>query len=68
MEKNSISILIPTRARFNNLVRLIKSVKDTSKDFNNIEILLYVDDDDTETIDSIKQNRKNLKLPKNPKI
>ena len=60
MVKSKISILIPTRDRFDNLVRLINSIEETSKDFNNIEVLLYVDDDDKKTIDSIKQNRKKL--------
>ena len=32
--RNKISILIPTRNRFTNIVRLIKSIKDTSEFFN----------------------------------
>jgi glycosyltransferase involved in cell wall biosynthesis len=60
MVKNKISILVPTRNRFNNIVRLIKSIKDTAYDFNNIEILLYVDNDDTNTLHSINENRKDL--------
>ena len=60
MVKNKISILVPTRNRFNNIVRLIKSIKDTAYDFNNIEILLYVDNDDTNTLHSINKNRKDL--------
>jgi len=58
--KNKISLLIPTRNRYNNIVRLIKSVKETANYFENIEILLYVDNDDTSTINSIKQNRADL--------
>ena len=51
--KNKISLLIPTRNRYNNIVRLIKSIKETAEYFENIEILLYVDNDDTSTINSI---------------
>ena len=39
--KNKISILVPTRNRFNNVVRLIKSIKDTVYCFNDIEILEF---------------------------
>lgn len=48
-QKNPIfSILCPTRGRPENVRRFIDSIKYNCDNFNNIEILFYVDDDDTE--------------------
>ena len=53
-----ISVLLPTRKRPDKLKRLVKSLHDMS---NNLpEIVVYVDDDDQETID--KATELNLKL------
>ena len=43
----SISILLPTRGRPAQAERLLKSVVEMSADLNRIEIVLYVDEDDT---------------------
>lgn len=45
-----ISILIPTRKRPHFLERLFKSVQDTADNINDIEVCLYIDNDDTETM------------------
>lgn len=42
-----ISILLPTRGRPAQAERLLKSVVEMSADLNRIEIVLYVDRDDT---------------------
>lgn len=46
-----ISILLPTRARPHRLKRFLDSVASTAANPKNIEILLYIDDDDQETRD-----------------
>lgn len=47
-----LAVLIPTRKRFDRLVKAIQSVKETT-DADNIEIWLRVDRDDTETVEQI---------------
>jgi hypothetical protein len=42
-----ISLLLPTRQRRSNLLRLAESIADTATDPNSIELVVYVDDDDT---------------------
>lgn len=42
-----ISILLPTRQRPHNIERLWQSIKDTAEDIDDIEMVLYIDDDDT---------------------
>lgn len=41
-----ISLLVPTRDRPENIKRLYKSLQDTTADMDNIELLIYTDDDD----------------------
>jgi len=52
-EPGLISILIPTRNRPANVLRLIESIRTTSKNSNLIEVLFYVDDDDDSFPDEI---------------
>ncbi|WP_137938173.1 glycosyltransferase family A protein [Chitinivorax sp. B] len=42
----AISLLLPTRGRSELVIRLFKSIINTVNSLNNIEIILYVDDDD----------------------
>jgi len=55
MNPNSdkISIIIPTRKRPNNIERLFNSLINTADEPNNLEICLYLDDDDVDTINYI---------------
>jgi glycosyltransferase involved in cell wall biosynthesis len=48
-----VSVLLPTRGRYEMLVRSLESLTENCSDVNNIEILLAVDTDDTETTDKI---------------
>jgi len=49
-----ISILVPTRGRPKNMQTLLDSIKDTSRNFNQVEIIFYIDNDDRDSIDKIK--------------
>jgi len=42
----AISLLCPTRGRPSNITSLIKSLTETTLDIQNIELVLYIDDDD----------------------
>lgn len=44
-----ISLLLPTRGRVEMLARMIQSVAETASHPEAVEVVLYVDDDDTET-------------------
>ena len=48
-----ISIILPTRKRNNQLKRLISSICDTAYDISNIEVCIYYDYDDKETLENI---------------
>jgi glycosyltransferase involved in cell wall biosynthesis len=48
-----ISILSPTRKRPNNVTRLVNSIVDTVNDLRNVELLVYIDDDDEESIPAL---------------
>lgn len=50
-----ISILSPTRNRPNNIRRLVDSIIDTVNDINNIEFLVYIDDDDEASIPALQE-------------
>jgi len=50
-----ISILIPTRDRVVHLNRCINSINDNCLDKNNVEIILGVDNDDSNTIEYVKK-------------
>ncbi len=49
-----ISIILPTRQRPNSIDRLWKSIMDTVDDSDNVEMCVYVDNDDNITIDHLK--------------
>jgi hypothetical protein len=49
-----ISILVVTRNRVKNLRMFLDSIQETCSDIDHIEVLLRVDDDDTETIEFIE--------------
>ena len=48
-EAKTISIILPTRKRPKNLIRLVKSIIETSKFTENIEVCICVDRDDMES-------------------
>lgn len=50
-----ISLLTPTRGRPNNMLRLCKSVEETACDPNNIEIVFYIDTDDTKSEEQFQE-------------
>ena len=52
-----ISLLIPTRKRVSNLKRLIESIYNTTHDISNIELIIYADDDDAETLEFFSKER-----------
>lgn len=59
----TISLLCPTRNRIANTKRLIQSLKDTTTHPERVELLFYVDEDDTalsQYIDLIKEKEKAL--------
>jgi len=63
---DKISIILPTRTRSKQFTELIESIHNTSEDWSNIEICVYVDNDDIEsknTIESliVKYSSSNLK-------
>lgn len=62
---NLISLLCPSRGRPQQLERLLKSIANTARDPSRIEILIYVDDDDTERFEYLLSH-KNLAI--NPMI
>ena len=49
-----ISLLVPTRMRPQFMKELWESVKETASDYNHIEIIFYIDDDDIESIEMCK--------------
>ena len=54
---NLISLLCPSRGRPKKLESLIKSVANTAMDPSRIEILIYVDDDDTERFEYLLSHK-----------
>jgi glycosyltransferase involved in cell wall biosynthesis len=50
-----ISILCPTRNRPQNIKRLVDSICSTVKDVTQLEFLVYIDDDDEESIPAIQE-------------
>lgn len=60
-----ISILVPTRKRFDSLIKSVDSLFNNCYDINNFEVLIAVDNDDVETTEKIKtyfSNKKNVKI------
>lgn len=49
-----ISILLPTRKRATRLKTFIDNVKNTAHNYNDIEIIFFIDEDDTATVDIVK--------------
>lgn len=49
-----ISIIIPTKNRVPNIIKVLESLNKNSFNHNQIEVVLYVDDDDTPSIDFLK--------------
>jgi len=49
------SILIPTRNRFDSLLKAINSIVNTTKDLSRVEILIRFDEDDESSISRIKE-------------
>lgn len=52
---SKVSVILPTRGRFEMFKKSVKSLLDTSKDLNNFEILVGLDNDDLETIEKVKE-------------
>ena len=52
-----ISLLVPTRKRPSNMVELHQSIKDTADRPNCVEIVFYIDEDDTESEDKFWELR-----------
>jgi len=50
-----ISVILPTRGRINALITAIHSMLDNFSNENDIEILLRFDDDDLDTVESVKK-------------
>jgi glycosyltransferase involved in cell wall biosynthesis len=64
-ETDLISLLIPTRKRPNNLLRLVESIENTASNKKKIEVLFYVDeDDDTFPKDLLGINFKIIRGPR----
>ena len=55
---NIVSILLPTRKRFDLMLKSVKSLYDKATFPENIELLLWFDDDDLESISRIKEVEK----------
>ena len=58
-QNEKISVLVPTRGRTNTTHGnfpdlLIKSAEETADDFNSIEFVFYIDDDDTDSQEYFK--------------
>lgn len=56
------SLILPTRHRIEPLKRYLKSVFDTVNNKSSIEILVAIDEDDTETIKTIEQLKEQYKV------
>lgn len=56
-----VTVMIPTRGRVKKLIRAVKSLWATAYNANRIEILLRVDEDDTETLEMLKTTPLNVK-------
>ena len=52
----NISLLCPTRNRVDGLIRMWSSALDTASNPDKLELVLYVDHDDLETIEFLKSN------------
>jgi hypothetical protein len=57
-----ISIIVPTRQRYSSITELWDSIMKTVQQKDNVELCLYLDNDDQETIDKIKNYSVNKKI------
>jgi hypothetical protein len=60
-----VSILLPTRQRFNMFVKTVNSLFETCNHVDNFEVLIAMDLDDTDTVIEVKEfisNKSNMKL------
>jgi hypothetical protein len=58
MMRNIVSVLLPTRKRFDLMLKSVKSLYDKATFPEKIELLLWFDDDDLESISRIKEVEK----------
>ncbi len=61
-----ISIIIPTKNRVNNLKKVLKTLNDNTLLPKQVEVIFYVDHDDSNTINFIKSGEINKHLGKIP--
>lgn len=57
-----ISIIAPTRKRPQNVTRLVESIEDTVSSIHNVELLVYIDDDDDESIPALQQAAEHINV------
>lgn len=57
-----LSVMIPTRGRFNHLIRVIDSYIDNADDKNSVEFIIKFDNDDVETYQRIPSIRKDARI------
>jgi hypothetical protein len=60
--KPILSVLIPSRYRFDRLVKCIDSYVDNASDKNNVEFIIKFDTDDTESYSRINEIRKDINI------
>ncbi len=65
--KPKISLLIPTRSRPHRIKEFVSSVENTVEDTRNVEVVLYLDDDDSEKYNSIITNKVALRKVVGPR-
>lgn len=58
-----ISILIPTRKRAKKLKTMYESLHHMTSESNDVEVLFYIDDDDSQTITFIENNKNKFTIP-----
>ncbi|MFC1828892.1 hypothetical protein ACFL0O_04685 [Thermodesulfobacteriota bacterium] len=59
---NKFSLLLPTRGRPHLLANLFESIVNCTSNLKNIEIVLYIDDDDTDTINFKNEHLNIIKI------
>lgn len=63
-----ISILLPSRNRPDNLLRLFTSILNTTSDTRSIEVLVYLDDDDVTTREEIFSDFEFVQFTRGPRL
>ena len=58
-----ISILIPTRKRAKKLKAMYESLHHMTSESNNVEVLLYIDEDDVQSIKFVDNNKDKFTIP-----